>query len=137
MLNNIFPKYSEIIELLKKGATVEAQQKITELRELTIELQEENITLKQEISKLQNQLTRQKSLEWEQPYYWLIEDEKKDGPFCQHCYDTNKKIVRLQGNGGWWECKACKNDYTDKNYKPYTPPAMNTKDPLEGYFNGY
>jgi regulator of replication initiation timing len=79
MLNNIFPKYGEIIELLKKGATVEAQQKITELRESALELQEENIALKQEISKLQNQLIAQESLKWEQPYYWLIKEEEKDG----------------------------------------------------------
>jgi ribosomal protein L37AE/L43A len=58
--------------------------------------------------------------------------------FCQHCYDINKNIVRLQGNGeGWWECKACKNDYTDKTYKPYIASPITIRDPLDGYLSGY
>jgi len=43
----MIPTYKEIIELIKKGATIEAQEKIMELRESAIELQSENIELKQ------------------------------------------------------------------------------------------
>ncbi len=35
------PRYKEIVELVKKGATLEAQEKIIELREAALELQEE------------------------------------------------------------------------------------------------
>ena len=44
------PRYSDIVDLIKKGATLEAQEKIIELREAALELQEENIRLKEELS---------------------------------------------------------------------------------------
>lgn len=37
------PNYKDIIELIKKGSTIEAQEKIMELREGALALQEENI----------------------------------------------------------------------------------------------
>jgi ribosomal protein L37AE/L43A len=54
---------------------------------------------------------------WEQPSYWIVEGEIRNGPFCQCCYDNNKSLIRLQGNGeGWWECKSCENTYIDEDY---------------------
>lgn len=72
------------------------------------------------IRELEEKLSTKQKLKWEQPYYWLFEGNDRDGPYCQHCYDKNKEIIRLQGNGeGYWECKVCKNNYTDSSYKPY------------------
>jgi hypothetical protein len=71
----------------------------------------------QEILRLQSRIRMKESLTWEQPYYWAETDGRKDGPFCQHCYDGEGKVVRLQGDGrGYWNCKVCKNNYTDKSY---------------------
>jgi Zn finger protein HypA/HybF involved in hydrogenase expression len=50
------PNIKEIFELIKKGATIEAQQKIVELRETVISLQEENINLKKENLALKQQI---------------------------------------------------------------------------------
>ena len=50
------PNIKEIFELLKKGATIEAQQKIMELKETMISLQEENVKLKGENLSLRQQL---------------------------------------------------------------------------------
>lgn len=41
------PSYKDIVDLIKKGATIEAQEKIMELREAAVELQDENISLRQ------------------------------------------------------------------------------------------
>jgi len=72
-----------------------------------------------ELRALQEQLNVKQKLQWQQPYYWLMEGSKRDGPFCQHCYDKEQQLIRLQGNGkGFWQCKVCKNTYTDSNYKP-------------------
>ena len=38
------PNYKEIVELLKKGADVEDQEKIMKLRETAIDLKEENVS---------------------------------------------------------------------------------------------
>jgi hypothetical protein len=45
----LLPKYKDIIELIKKGSTLEAQEQILSLRESALELQEENQELKQTI----------------------------------------------------------------------------------------
>ncbi len=56
------------------------------------------------------------NLRWEDPSYWLDDNSDgstTDGPFCQQCYDSTVKLVRLQGDGdGYFECKTCKNSYT-------------------------
>ena len=50
------PNFKEIIELVKTGATIEAQEKIMELRETVVEQQEENLRLRQQINELQDEL---------------------------------------------------------------------------------
>ena len=57
--------------------------------------------------------------------YWLIDGTDKDGPFCQHCYDKGHELIRLQGNGqGYWQCKACKNDYRDSTHRVPLPQVI-------------
>ena len=71
----------------------------------------------QAITDLSNQLQIKKSVTWDKPYYWVEKGEKKDGPFCQHCYDVDNKLIRLQGGGkNTWRCQACKSSVTDGNY---------------------
>jgi len=95
------PSAKEIIELLKKGATLEAQEKIMELREALLSEREENHVLKQKIQELEKKLEIKGQLDWDGSVYWLIKkddqnNEIKDGPYCQQCYDSNEKLIRLQ-----------------------------------------
>jgi len=55
-ISNIKEVFKLIIELIKKGATLEAQQKIIELEEIVISLQEENLKLRKENLSLMQQL---------------------------------------------------------------------------------
>jgi hypothetical protein len=129
----MIPSYKDIVELIKKGATVEAQEKIMELREGALELQEENVVLKANIKELEDKLGIQGNLEFENGIYWLWEEDAagdftiKAGPFCQHCYDDETKLIRLQkiaiddydpGTGTasrsgefYYSCYKCKNNY--------------------------
>ena len=121
---SLLPNYKEIIELLKKGSTIEAQEKIMELREGALALQEENIKLKERISELESELNKKKEVRWEAPFYWAISNDTKEGPFCQKCYDTDRKTIRLQEiEKGNWHCKACNNNYFEASYKPSDPVA--------------
>jgi hypothetical protein len=88
-----------------------------------------------EIRKLQEQFKLKQKLQWQQPYYWLMEDSNKSGPFCQHCYDKAQELIRLQGNGdGYWECKACKNNYTDATHKGFLSELIpRSYDPYDGF----
>ncbi len=44
----LLPNYKDIVELIRKGSTIEAQEKILELRKAAMQLQEENLALRQE-----------------------------------------------------------------------------------------
>lgn len=98
-------KLAELISTL-----ADAKIQIAEVQQILIEKDAELRASKE-------QLVVKEKLHWAKPYYWLLDDGKKDGPFCQHCYDKHRELIRLQGNGdGYWECKACKNSYTDSSW---------------------
>ena len=108
---------------------------ISTLADAKIQLAEIRETLIEKdglIQELRAQVKTKGEVAWDPPYYWLQLESGRDGPFCQKCYDTDKTLIRLQGNGsGYWQCKACKSDYRDKtydnspviapSYKPYSP----------------
>ncbi len=107
---------------MKKGATVEAQEKIMELREGALELQEENFALKEQIKKLNEAINFKQSVEWEKPHYYVLKNETRDGPFCQRCYDADEKLIRLQnGKNDFWECNECDSKYKGQSYKKPDP----------------
>lgn len=93
------------------GALADVRTQMSDIKEALIESENEKKELKAK-------LVLQAKLEFEMPYYWTIEEDgKKDGPFCQLCYDKEKKLIRLQdGNNGEWSCLACKGYFRDKNY---------------------
>ncbi len=99
----------KLAELINSLADVKI--KMADIKEALLESENEKKELKAK-------LTLQAKLEFEMPYYWTIEkDGKKDGPFCQLCYDKEKKLIRLQdSNNGEWSCLACKGYFRDKNY---------------------
>ena len=118
------PKYNEIIELVKKGATLEAQEKIMALREAALELQEDNIELKKKIKALEEAMEVKNKIRYEKPYYWMIDGDKREGPFCQQCFDKEKLLIRLQeAETGMWNCKTCNNFYEDSRYNPHIPES--------------
>ena len=88
----MIPKYSDIVDLIKKGSTVEAQEKIMELREAAIELQEENLDLKQKVSKLEELVNKKKSMGFRAPFYYVEDDEI---PFCPRCWEVENKAVHF------------------------------------------
>ncbi|WP_114277903.1 hypothetical protein [Thioalbus denitrificans] len=103
------PNYKDIVELLKKGATIEAQEKIMELREAALELQEENINLKNQVIELQGKVRKLESFEGEpcpkcRKPAWVVESSKPDPQFgdlggirreyrCTECGFTESQLV--------------------------------------------
>lgn len=65
------PNYKEIMSLIKKGATLEAQEKIVELRETALDLQDQNLNLREQIIDLNKQLKK------------LVEAEGDPCPKCR------------------------------------------------------
>jgi ribosomal protein L37AE/L43A len=71
------------------------------------------------IRELEEVLALRADLEYEAPYYWRINEGKKDGPFCQQCYDADDKLIRLQEKRtkGAWDCKRCGKHFYDEQHK--------------------
>lgn len=81
------------------------------------EIQQALLEKDREIARLQGKLTTREKATWEEPYYWVIDGDKKDGPYCQQCQDKDHELIRLISlNKGVWECKTCKNMYYDRAF---------------------
>lgn len=116
---------TEIAKLIKDSdlslQKAETRLKLAELIGALADAKMEGVELQQtlgekdsQIQELEKQLQVRERVTWRQPSYWLKTDEGTDGPFCQQCYDSGQKLIRLQGDGdGCWECKVCKNRYID------------------------
>lgn len=125
---------SEIAKIIKNsGTTLEAAEIKFKLAELIDALADAKIEIADfkelmslkddEINELKKELRVQQKVVWNEPYYFIIEDEDKQGPFCQRCHDVDQNLVRLQSprKNGYWKCGQCKNTYTDLNYKDPGP----------------
>lgn len=86
------------------------------------EVREELLKKDEIIADLHNQLKTRGQLKFEMPYYWQIDGESKIGPYCQSCQDNDHKLTRLVTTtlAGLWECKVCKNECRDRNYRVET-----------------
>ena len=105
----MIPKYKDIVELLKKGSTLEAQEKIMELREAVVELQDENSELKASISELETKLEFNSSLTFQSPFYYA---EGDDVPYCPRCWEVDKNAVHfpnpfVSAAGPVYNCAEC------------------------------
>ena len=87
------------------GALADAKIQIAEVQDLLLEKEAK-------IKKLEERADTKKNVVWESPWYWHVDGGKKDGPFCQPCYDKGGALIRLQDyRNGYWGCLNCKNSY--------------------------
>ena len=76
------------------------------------------------IGELQSLVTIEAQMTWDKPYYWRVEGDARTGPYCQHCYDADRKLMRLQVlRKGLWKCTGCSNQFTDGDYQPRKKPS--------------
>jgi hypothetical protein len=119
----------EIAKLLKDSTSTLEQAEvklkmadlISALADVKIEIADVRDVLAEKdqlIKELKQQLNIKSKVVWEKPYYWLMNDDVKEGPFCQNCYDDSKKMIRLQGGGtNAWRCYSCEKYFEDANYR--------------------
>ena len=81
-----------IVELAKKGMTLELQKKIMQLREEALELQEENLKLKTENIDLKKKEELQEKVKFKRKVYYRDGDEV---PFCPYCYEKHQLLIHL------------------------------------------
>ena len=118
--------------LLESKIDKEAEKKVSEafekigaiqdtlfyIREELLRLQEENRELKEQNRTLEEKLVIKQGVVYKAPSYWVEKDDTTDGPFCQQCYDSDQKLVRLQGgHNDAWYCHGCKTQYYGPQYQ--------------------
>ncbi len=84
----------DAVQLVQKIDNIELYKQILDLQSEAIKLVEENISLKNQNRALQEQLKVKDSLTFENNGYWIQKENTKEGPFCTHCWDKNKELVR-------------------------------------------
>lgn len=99
----------------------EVNMKIIELMEALVDAKAGLIEAKSQvvdkdklIMELQGKLETKESIFYKEPFYWKdLGDGKKDGAFCQKCYDGEEKLVRLISKNGYdagsHHCSVCDN----------------------------
>jgi len=111
-----------IIELAKKGMTVEFEEKIMQLREEALELQEENLKLKTENIELKKKEELQEKVKFKRKVYYRDGDEI---PFCPYCYEKHQLLIHLSlyeaGKGGEQLpcCQECETEYRVVNNEDF------------------
>lgn len=123
----MLPRYKDIVDLLKKGSTIEAQEQIMSLREGALELQEENQELKEKIRILDAELKKTESWNVEKNRYMLVnpwrgpaqvyalKESESNGELphfiCTNCFHNSRKTIlsptQIKGNAIMM-CPQCK-----------------------------
>ena len=137
----MLPKYKDIIELLKKGSTLEAQEQIMSLREGALELQEENQELKYRISELEANLRATEDWASEKKRYALVNpwngpaqayalkqsysEGEKPHLLCSNCFHNSKKVIlnpTKKDSFVIMACPSCKSS-VDTGYRAIGPAS--------------
>lgn len=110
-----------IVELAKKGMTIELEEKVMQLREEALELQEENLKLRTENIELKKKEELQEQVKFKRKVYYRDGDEV---PFCPYCYDKEKSLIHLifRYTDEGYEihyCQGCKTHYKTKGQEDF------------------
>lgn len=98
-----------------------------------MKLSEDTRDIQRENQRLQDQLTIRDNLVWEQPVYWLEKDGKREGPYCQVCWDDKKNLARLHNHNHVFLCKVCNQVFEKPNSDMPRFEEHVIADPVAGY----
>jgi hypothetical protein len=111
----------EIAKIIRdsKGSLKEAEinNKIADLlnaladaKSQVADIKTEILNREEKIKELEDQLRDKSKMVFFERAYFIIDGEKKEGPYCQQCWDSLHKKIRLQPTGsvGGWYCFTCK-----------------------------
>jgi len=103
------------VSLEKAETKLKLAELVSALADVKIEaaeIQQALLDRDEEIRKLTAAAKLQADLRWEQPCYFLKNGDGGEEPFCQNCYDSEKKLSRLHTDGeGSFHCRVCKQSY--------------------------
>ena len=120
--------FGTAIELMKKGSQLDAQAQIQKLQEQYLELHAENLELKQRLLEIENFAKEDESMVYEEPFFYLVEGDEKEGPFCPKCWQKDHKKCRIENIPNSHHsasiCRVCGQGFgVGKPYKPIPSPG--------------
>lgn len=104
-------EFKQALELFQAGKPEQAQELLARLQAQFLTLCQENEDLRRQMDEVAHILNLAESVEFDGQKYWLNENFRKKGPFCQVCYDRDALLVRLQEHDKHWHCQGCGNLY--------------------------
>ena len=97
----------EITTFLQSVGKMELCIKLIAIQEKDLEIMDENRELRKKVDKLEEDLKIKGQLKFENDVYWIEEKGEKDGPYCPHCWDAEKLLMRLVTKGDYKKCWKC------------------------------
>ena len=106
-------------DAIKASGKSEGLQALIDLQAVMLELIQnqhrqilEIVQLRDTIKQLEQEKTRAEHITFDGASYWKTIGDRREGPFCQVCYDKEEKLSRLRvfhGTGVNWRCNICQN----------------------------
>jgi hypothetical protein len=95
------------------GALADAKLQIVSVQEVVAEKDKA-------IKELEQQLSLKGKIKFKRPFYWIQDGDERDGPYCQKCYDSESKLIRLQQRDSCteWDCLECHSYFTGPGFIP-------------------
>ena len=93
-------------------ALIDLQTAMLELIQQRHEQVLEIVQLRETIKQLEQEKQRAEHITFDGSSYWKTIEDRRDGPYCQVCYDKEGKLARLRvfkGTGVNWKCNICQN----------------------------
>jgi hypothetical protein len=104
-------------DAIKASGKSEGLQALIDLQAVMLELIQnqhqqilEIVQLRDTIKQLEQEKQRTEHITFDGASYWKTIGDRRDGPFCQVCYDKEGKMSRLRvfrGTGVNWRCNIC------------------------------
>lgn len=112
--------FKEINELYLKGQHEKARHLLLEMQARYISVCDENVMLRTQVQEMEEVLFLAKNLIFDGFCYWLMTGNIRQGPFCQHCYNREGALIRLETRQDEWNCPTCGATH-DRLIKPAAP----------------
>ena len=96
-----------VTKLAQDVQNIPLLQQLVSLQAEVFELYDDNRNLKDDVRQLREQLELRDKMSFENNFYWIVEGDSKDGPFCSKCYDKDHAARRMIELGDLRGCSTC------------------------------
>lgn len=115
----LFDLAGSVVELAKKAGNKELNEKILELHGELLKLAQANLILTQRVAEMESEQKTQATLEFDGHVYWAGKPgDRKHGPYCTKCWDSDKKLLRVQEANRGWSCPQCSTYFETRKASP-------------------